>query len=60
MDPKSVHSSIDMPPGVPGVRQDPLNLIFKVWCANIHPKLKELRPKLKKKIIKKPCFITVS
>ena len=42
--------------------QDPLNLILEVWYTNIHPKLKELQKtvKIEKKIIKKPCFLTVS
>jgi hypothetical protein len=44
-------SSIDTPPGVPGVSKDvpvPLNMPFEVWCAKIAPKLKNIQKSLRK------------
>ena len=34
--------------GCQKMRQDPLNMPFEVWCANIAPKLKNIRNTLRK------------
>jgi hypothetical protein len=32
------------------MRQDPLNMPFGVWCANIAPKLKNIQKSLRKQV----------
>ena len=32
------------------MRQDPLNMPFEVWCANIAPKLKNIQKSLRKQV----------
>ena len=37
-------------PGCQKMRQDPLNMLFEVWCANIAPKFKNIRKCLRKQV----------
>ena len=32
------------------MRQDPLNMPFEVWCANVPPKLKNIQKSLRKQV----------
>ena len=36
--------------GCQKMRQDPLNMLFEVWCANIAPKLKNIQKSLRKQV----------
>ena len=36
--------------GCQKMRQDPLNMPFEVWCANIAPKLKNIQKSLRKQV----------
>ena len=54
---------MDAPPGVPGVSKNQIFLQIKLLssCAKIDPKLQKLQKtfKIEKKVVKKPCFLSL-